>query len=404
MSLNKLLFLMVDGFDTATSINQLIETLLCDILDAGVEVHMVSGRKGGSLPDVPKSLTSRPGFTFEIVDRGGSPDKTNFAKRFLYDFAYVSKARSAWEKKIADVDCVLVQSTHLGYFHIRAMRCHYNGPVIYNLYDIFPDNVRNTVGELPFRMLDSLQRRLYGLCDRIVVISEDMKATLVKKSVDERKISVIPIWHDDGIVPVAWKDNRFVNRYGIDRSKFIVQFAGSFGYVFDYKTVLRTAERLRDRSDIEFHMIGQGARLAEFEEAVREKGIDSIYFFPWQPASELADVYSACSIGFIPLESEVIFNAYPSKTSSLMACGKPSVYSLEKTSAFAREVTNKRIGIIVDRGDDAALAAEIACLADDPELLHALSENSLRYARQELNRKSLTSRFVSLLDETVSAR
>lgn len=43
----KILFLMVDGFDTPTSINQLIETLLCDILDAGIQVHMVSGRKGG---------------------------------------------------------------------------------------------------------------------------------------------------------------------------------------------------------------------------------------------------------------------------------------------------------------------------------------------------------------------
>lgn len=403
MSLRKILFFMVDGFDTPTSINQLVETLLCDILEAGVKVHMVAGRKGGSLPDVPDSLLACDGFTYDIVDRGGSVDKSNFAKRFFYDFAYVSKARKVWRNAIDGVDCVLVQSTHLGYFHLRAMRKLYHGPIVYNLYDIFPDNVRGTLGNMPFRMFDALQRRLYPLCDRIVVISDDMKATLVKKGVDAAKVSVVPIWHDEGMSPVAWKDNRFASSFGINQGKFIVQFAGSFGYVFDHETVLRTAARLRGSEAIEFHMIGQGPRLEEFKEAALKRGLTNIRFFPWQPVSELADVYSACSIGIIPLESGVVFSAYPSKTSSLMACGKPSVYSIEKGSFLARQIEELRIGIVIDRGDDESLADAIVLLSGSPELLAEMSANALCYAGAGLSRSKCTSRFLGLLDEAVIA-
>lgn len=404
MSLKKLLFLMADGFDTPTSINQLIETLLCDLLDSGIEVYMVAGRKGGPLPDIPDSLLCRDGFTFCIVDRGGAVDKSNFAKRFFYDLAYVFKARKAWRNAVDDADCVLVQSTHLGYFHLRAMRRLYRGPIVYNLYDIFPDNVRRTLGDLSFRMFDALQRRLYPLCDRIIVISDDMKMTLVKKGVDAAKVAVVPIWHDEGVSPVPWEGNRFASSYGVDRGKFIVQFAGSFGYVFDHETVLRTAERLRGREDIEFHMIGQGPRLDEFKKAALERGLANVRFFPWQSASELANVYSACSIGMIPLEPGVVFSAYPSKTSSLMACGRPSVYSIEKSSALARQIEELRIGIVADRGDDEALADAIVRLSDSPELLAEMSSNALRYAEAELYQSACTFRFIKVLDEAVNAR
>lgn len=404
MRIRKILFLMADGFDTPTSINQLVEALLCDILDAGIEVHMVAGRKGGALPDIPDSLLGYGGFTYDIVDRGGAVDKSNFAKRFFYDLVYVPSARKAWKVVIDDVDCVFVQSTHLGYFHLRAMRRLYRGPIVYNLYDIFPDNVRGSVGGLLFRAFDIFQRRLYSLCDRIAVISDDMKATLVEKGVDAAKVAVVPIWHGEGMSPVPWEENEFASAYSIDRDKFIVQFAGSFGYVFDHNTVLRTAERLRDRGDIEFHMIGQGPRLDEFKKLARERGLSAIRFFPWQPASGLADVYSACSIGIIPLEPGVVFSAYPSKTSSLMACGKPSVYSLEKGSALARLVEGCRIGIVAARGDDRYLAEAITCLADDPALLAEMSGNALRYAEAELRRPTLTSRFLDLLVEAADAR
>ena len=400
MSLQKILFLMVDGFDTPTSINQLIETLLCDILDAGIKVHMISGRKGGSLPDVPDTLAKRPGFTYDIVDRGSVVEKTNFVKRFLDDYSYVKKARDKWEKVIDDVDCVLMQSTPLGAFHVSALKRHGRVPVVYNMYDIFPDNTKDVIGALPYVLFSVIQSRLYRLCDKIVVISEDMIGTLKGKGVPERKLSAIPVWYDDrSVSEVARSDNHFVSKYGIDTNKFVVQFAGSFGYVFDCDFILGTAERLRDHPDIEFHMIGQGARLDSFRHAVEEQGLSSVKFFPWQPIEEIADVYSACTIGVIPLEKGVIRCAYPSKTSLLMACGRPVLYSVEEDSSFAETVRRERTGWIVPRGDCSAAAGAIRRLVDDPIEVSEYSERARRYARTNLSRRANTARFIEVLKE-----
>ena len=401
MNCKRILFLMVDGFDTPTSINQLIETLICDILDTGIEVHMVAGRKGGTLPDVPDTLIKRDGFTYDIVDRGGAVDKSNFIKRFFNDFIYVLRAKSKWEKVIDSVDCVLVQSTPLGALHVSALR--HNAPrlpIVYNMYDIFPDNTRDVVGSVPFAFFSLLQSRLYTTCDRIVVVSDDMKKTLASKGISEEKLSVVPNWYDErSVAEICVADNRFISKYGIDNDKFIVQFAGSFGYVFDYEFVLRLAGSLRDRPDIEFHMIGQGARLEHFKDEVIRLGLSQIRFFPWQPIGEIADVYSACSIGIIPLARDVIRCAYPSKTSLLMACGRPVLYSVEEDSNFSAEIRSKQIGWCVPRGDFELAAKVIRELADCPSLVRDCSSRARHYAIENLGREKNTTKYVEILKE-----
>lgn len=396
----KILFLMVDGFDTPTSINQLIETLLCDILDAGVQVHMVSGRKGGSLPDVPETLRNRSGFTFEIVDRKGTVNKSNFIKRFCRDLSYVFKAKRAWRKVIEEVDCVIMQSTPLGALHVLAIKRRRNVPVVYNMYDIFPDNTRRVVGRVPYAFFSTLQRMLYKKCDEIVVLTDDMKSTLVNKGVPESKLRSVPNWYDEySVKEVPQGANKFIAQYNIDTSKFVVQFAGSIGYVFDYHFVVDTAELLRDCKNVEFHMIGQGARLNEFKHEASARNLDSIHFFPWQPIEEIADVYSACSIGIIPLERDVIRCAYPSKTSLLMACGRPVLYSVEEDSAFSQTIEREKTGWCVPRGDAERAARVIRRLANHPEEVSAYASRAKQYAASNLSRADNTRRFVDIIKE-----
>lgn len=396
----KILFLMVDGFDTPTSINQLVETLLSDILAAGIQVHMVSGRKGGCLPDVPKVLREHPGFTYEIVDRGRAVDKANFVKRFLSDSSYVFTAKHAWKKVIKDVDCALVQSTPLGALHVSGIKRLGNIPVVYNMYDIFPDNTRKTIGSIPYAFFSALQRQLYRKCDKVIVITEDMKSTLAKKGVPDNKLCSVPNWYDEqSVAEVSEKENRFIKKYNIDTHKFIVQFAGSMGYVFDYSFVLDVAERLRDHSSIEFHMIGQGAQLEEFKRAADRLQLNSIRFFPWQPIEVIADVYSACSLGIIPLEQDVIRCAYPSKTSLLMACGRPVLYSVEEDSAFSQMIERENIGWCVPRGNAGRAAEIIRFLAGHPEAVSECALRGKQFAKSHLNRSDNTRRFIDILKE-----
>ena len=129
--------------------------------------------------------------------------------------------------------------------------------------------------------------------------------------VKEEKIHSIVNWFDDRSVhEVSWSENRFVNKYGLCKDKFYVQYAGTMGYVFDYKMVLNVAEKLKGYNDIEFHMIGEGSQKESFIKEAKERELSNIVFFPLEPQHMVSDVYSACSICLIPLKRvllEILF-------------------------------------------------------------------------------------------------
>ena len=51
--------------------------------------------------------------------------------------------------------------------------------------------------------------------------------------------------------------------------------------------------------DIVFQMVGTGAFEKDFKREV-EAGLQELVFYPWQPLDMISDVYSACSVQFIP--------------------------------------------------------------------------------------------------------
>ena len=102
-----------------------------------------------------------------------------------------------------------------------------------------------------------IQKILYRKCKYIVDMSDDMKKQLIAEKVPEQKVVVINNWFDDEIFQqIPREENVFFKNYHMDINKFYVQFAGTLGYVFDYRMYVDVAEKLRDYEDIVFLLIG----------------------------------------------------------------------------------------------------------------------------------------------------
>ena len=130
----------------------------------------------------------------------------------------------------------------------------------------------------------AMQRRAYAIPDIIVGISEDMRNKLLEQGVPRDRTEVILNWFDDKSVhEVAWEDNRFVKKHNMTKNKFYVQYAGTMGYVFDYRMVIETAKRLAEYDDIQIQMIGMGSQREEFEQAVKNQDSLISFFFLWNP-------------------------------------------------------------------------------------------------------------------------
>lgn len=396
----KVMYFGFEGFDNPNGTNHLAISLIDEMLKENIEVYLLNSHTKGIDPDIPFVLLNRENFNYDIINRK-EVDKNNFIQRYVNGVIYAFKAMKYWMKRKKELDIVILQSTPTIIFSIVLLKLFLKKPIIYSLYDVFPEN-GIAVGAIKKGIISSvlknIQKVVYWCADTIVVISEDMKKQMISLGIDSKKIEIVPLWYDDSYVSKkTFENNYFIQKYDININKFIVQYAGNFGYTFDYKMIIKVAEILQYKQDIQFHMIGNGAFLDEFSKMVEEKNLKNIKFFPWQQLSVIYDVYRSCDIAIIPLENEVIKNAYPSKTSLIMACGKSFICTTEKESVFYKNINEKNIAICIDRNKPWEVADKIITLSNSKEKLAILNLNAEKYARKYLSKKYNTHHFIKII-------
>lgn len=403
----RLLYLTSTGFDTPSANNHLAESFLGAMLDSGIDVHLVAGRRSGEDSDVPASLAERPHFTTAIVQRG-TVDKTKMMPRIANELRFAFRTIRALRNERNKVDVALVQSSPLGLLHVFLLKSILRVPVVFSAYEIIPDYasaiMRRKLG--PFYYLyRQVQKLTYTMSEKIITASEDMRNTLLSKGVPARKVAVVPNWYNDSLVyDVPLTKNHFIASNKIEKNKFIIQYAGTVGYVFDVDYFLNVADAFRADLDVEFHIIGEGTRKEELIRRALEMGLTNMRFFPWQPLELMSDVCSACDVCLVPLAEGTIFCAYPSKSSMLMACGRPAIYSLERDSCFAKEIEMERVGIVVERGSVEETVEAIRDLKDDPISISEMAHRGQVYAKDHLSASILAPMFVRTCCEGIVYR
>ena len=377
----KILYITAEGFDTPNPNNQMAETMLRLFCEAGHYVHLIQSHRKGINPDIPESLKSLPNLTFDTVVRK-VVDKTNFIRRYLNDFIYAFQSMKYW-RKVKDVDVIYLQSNPTIIYPIMLLKLFKRKiPIVYSIYDVFPGHAYDIgviSNKFVYNTLRIMQKPCYKLTDAIVVLGEDMKTKVVEQGAKSDKVFVVEAWYDVNNMRVIPKHkNRFIKKYKINDNRFCVQFAGTVGYVFNYKTVIELAKRLLPHKDIVIQIIGDGNIKDKFFNEVQEIGLSNIEFYPLQPVELVPDVYSACDVCIIPLRKGVIGNGIPSKAPLLMACHKVIINSVED-SYYARMFKDNNIGFSVEIEDYDALANVVTSLKNSPETLVEMGENSYKF-------------------------
>lgn len=392
----KVLYLTMDGFDTAGPNNQMAMVMMREFVNHGFKVHLIQSRRTRKFPEIPDMLKGLDCLEVETIDRKVI-DKSNFVIRYLDEVRWAFQSMAHW-KKVKDADVVFLQSCPTAVVQLLLLKLFCRKPVIFNIYDMWPGHAMD-LGVMNSRFLYNcfrlIQKIAYSLCTRIAVLSEDMRDKLMQEGVKQEKIVIVPAWYDDAaVMEIPRENNRFLQKYGIDPKEFIVQFAGTIGYVFNYKLVLETAALLKDEPGIRFHMIGDGLFKETFVKEAKERGLDNIDFFPLQPVDIVPDVYSACDIEIIPLRKGVIGNGVPSKAPLLMACHKTIINSAESDSAYYKLFNENEMGVSVPLNDAKAMAEAIRKLAANPELRMSMADKAKEYATKNYSASVCTMKFM----------
>ena len=399
----KILYITAEGFDTPNPNNQMAEVMIREFLKNGHIVHLIQSHKKGINPDIPKSLENEENLIVDTIVRK-VVDKTNFIKRYLNEVKYAFLSMKYW-KKVRDADVIYLQSNPTILYPMLLLKMFKRKvPIVYSIYDVFPGHAYDigVVGsKLVYNVMRIMQKPCYRMPFAITVLSEDMKKKVAEQGAKPEKVHVVPAWYDVSTTKeIPIEDNRFIQKYNISKDKFCVQFAGSIGYVFNYKTVIELAKRLLDNNDIEIQIIGDGNVKNDFVAEAKSLGLTNISFYPLQPVELVPDVYSSCDVCIIPLKRGVIGNGVPSKAPILMACKRVIINSVEINSEYAKMFSEYNMGIAVDIEDYDGLANAVRELALSPEKREEMAENAFNFGKTHYSSDSSIKKLMNIFEMT----
>lgn len=380
--------------------------MIADLLEAGHTVNYVGIKRLDLDKHIPDEFLQRPNFHCRFIDLKPG-NRKNFVRRYLRGIKYALKAKKHLKFFAPQSDVIFLQSSPTVLYNVLIARsCSDGKPLIWNVQDMFPgSSIASGVmkSKLLQKIFFGLQKIAYRKSDIIVGISEDMRIKLQEQGVPDEKIRVILNWYDDKAVHyVPWDENRFVKKYNMTHSEFYVQYAGTMGYVFDYKAVLNVAEQLRQRTDIVIQMIGAGSQKEAFMREANDRGLTNIRFYPLEPQEMVSDVYSACDVCFIPLKHGIIGNSVPSKAGLLMACHKPIVTSVDDGCEYAKEINENGIGIACPDNQNQLISDAILKLADNRDICQSMGEKGYEYGKQLYSRTENMKLYIQLFEEVAN--
>jgi glycosyltransferase involved in cell wall biosynthesis len=179
-------------------------------------------------------------------------------------------------------------------------------------------------------------------------------------------------------------------------------FARNIGVAQSFETILDAAERLRNRSEIHWVILGEGREAQRVREAVLRRGLDHcVHLLGQHPLESMPAWFAQADVLLVTLKKDPIFSlTIPSKIQSYMACGRPILAAMEGEGA--RVVKEACAGIVVPPENAAALAEAVLRMSRTPSSeREAMGQNGRQYFLQEFDRDVLVARLEAWMKELV---
>ena len=243
------------------------------------------------------------------------------------------------------------------------------------------------------KILNNLNRRLYGAAQKIIVVGRDMQELVASQmpvgvgeyhgKTAENKISVIQNWAAlEEVEPLPRNENPLLKELGL-LEKFVFLYAGNMGHPQDLKSIIECAERLKNDDRFHFLFIGSGVKRKWLEREVTVKKMSNVTIIPPRPRDEQRIFLNACDVGLVPLVNKMFGVAMPSRTYNFLAAGKPILALTENNSEIVRVIEEDRVGWFVPPHDPEKLLTMIYQIYDERKEIKEMSRRARESALEK---------------------
>lgn len=275
-------------------------------------------------------------------------------------------------------------------------------PVVYNAQDLFPETLSGTglanQGGLLWKIGMWVSNVTFRNSDKIIAISQDIKRSMVARGVPADKIEVVYNWVDEKIVqPVAKEDNPLYEEFGLSRDKFTIVYAGNLGNAQNISIVLDGAKEL---PDVQFAVFGTGGLEKEIRSRIEKEGMTNVHLNPLQPVERVRYVYSLGDACIVSCKEGLGGSAMPSKSWSIMSCGRPVIASFDEGEL--KEILEKNnCGVFTHAGNVKEFVEGIKSLATEPSRCDEMGKNARQFILDNLTKEVGSKKYVEIIKSVV---
>ncbi len=246
---------------------------------------------------------------------------------------------------------------------------------IYHCMDIHPE-IGKISGEfknpLVFKLLTKMDMWSCKNTEKIIVLSQDMKSSLLQRQDSSRT-------HSDSLLntdklqiinnfSLSESDNNQVEvheKFKKDKNQFRILFAGNIGRFQMLESFIDAMTLLDDIPNLELVFLGEGAAFNHLKEKSKDKLGSRILFFPHQNINTARKIMSEANLGIVSLLPNIYKYALPSKTMTYLAEGCPLLATVEAKSELVEFITNNQLGVTATPGDPESIAQAIRSFIDN---------------------------------------
>jgi len=270
---------------------------------------------------------------------------------------------------------------------------------VFEVRDLWPDSAID-LGELnnrfAIRSSLRLESKIYSISDKIIVISDYMKRTIIKKGIEDKKIAIIHNGTDEDFIGKIKEVPSILKEEYNSADNFIVIYAGNIGIAQNLSIVIESA-RLLQNENIFFLLVGDGPNKKELEKRVNKNSLRNVKFVGEINREKIHEYLCLADCGVIILKKIPLFKgALPSKIFDYLACSLPILLGVEGEAKEIIEKSGTGLGFIADNSED--LAKKILYLKQHPTECDSMAAKGKDFVYNNFNRTKQASKIAEILE------
>lgn len=247
-------------------------------------------------------------------------------------------------------------------------------------------------GERLKRWAFAVERAVLRAFDRVSTISSGMLQRAAEKGVVKEQLRFFPNWSETSRFHNVSRDPQLLHRLGIEPDKRVLLYSGNIGEKQGLESVIEAAQRLAQRPELVFLVVGEGAGKARLLAMSQQRGLKNVVFAPLQPYEDLPALLASADCHLVIQKRGAADAVLPSKLTNILAVGGNALITADPETSLGQLCSEyPGIATLIEPESVDALVSGIESVLAMP----APNTIATGYACEYLDKDQILTRFLS---------